>query len=47
MYISKVVIKNFRNFKSFEIELKAFTIIIGENNIGKSNPVVCLCRYGW
>lgn len=37
MYISKVVIKNFRNFKSFEIELKAFTIIIGENNIGKSN----------
>lgn len=37
MYISKVVIKNFRNFKEFEIELKAFTIIIGENNIGKSN----------
>ena len=37
MYINKVVIENFRNFKSFEIELKAFTIIIGENNIGKSN----------
>lgn len=37
MYISKVVIENFRNFRSFEIELKSFTIIIGENNIGKSN----------
>lgn len=37
MYISKVVIENFRNFKSFEIELKPFTIVIGENNIGKSN----------
>lgn len=37
MYISKVVIENFRNFKSFEIELKPFTVVIGENNIGKSN----------
>lgn len=37
MYICKVAVENFRNFKSFEIELKSFTVIIGENNVGKSN----------
>lgn len=37
MYICKVAIENFRNFKTFEIKLKPFTVIIGENNIGKSN----------
>ena len=37
MYINRVVIKNFRNFDLFDIELKPFTVIIGENNIGKSN----------
>lgn len=37
MYISKVKIKNFRNLKEFEIALKSFTTIIGENNVGKSN----------
>lgn len=37
MYISKVSIKNYRNYKEFNIELKPFTILIGENNIGKSN----------
>lgn len=37
MYISKLKIQNYRNFKSFEIQLKPLTLIIGENNIGKSN----------
>ena len=37
VYISKVSIKNYRNYKEFNIELKPFTILIGENNIGKSN----------
>ena len=37
MYISKVDIKNYRNFKDFSIELKPFVTVIGENNIGKSN----------
>ena len=37
MYISKIKIKNFRNLTDFEIELKPFTTIIGENNVGKSN----------
>lgn len=37
MYISRVDINNFRNYEQFSIELKPFTVIIGENNIGKSN----------
>jgi putative ATP-dependent endonuclease of OLD family len=39
MYISKLAIKNFRNFSDppFAIELKPFTVILGENNVGKTN----------
>ena len=37
MYISKLKIFNYRNFSDFEIDLKGLTLIIGENNIGKSN----------
>lgn len=37
MYISQLVIKNYRTFNEFKIELKPLTLIVGENNIGKSN----------
>lgn len=37
MYISKLKIKNYRNFNQFEIDLQPFSIIIGENNTGKTN----------
>lgn len=39
MYIKEVKIKNYRNFGDppFIIELKPFTLILGENNIGKTN----------
>lgn len=37
MYISKVKIQNYRNFSNFDLELKTFTSIIGENNTGKTN----------
>lgn len=37
MYVSKLKIKNYRNFSDFTIKLKPFTLIIGENNVGKSN----------
>lgn len=39
MYISSISIKNYRNYgqEPFTMELKKFTTIIGENNIGKSN----------
>lgn len=41
MYISKLRITNFRTFSdpAFEIILKPFTLILGENNIGKTNLV--------
>lgn len=37
MYISNLTIKNYRNFLDFEINLHPFTVIIGENNSGKTN----------
>lgn len=37
MYISHLSINNFRNFTTFDIDLRPFTLIIGENNTGKSN----------
>lgn len=37
MYISKLTIQNYRTFKDFTIKLKPLTLIVGENNIGKSN----------
>ena len=39
MYIKNVRIKNFRNFKDLTIPLNRFTILIGENDIGKSNLI--------
>jgi len=41
MHISRLRIKNFRTFgdPAFEIALKPFTLILGENNIGKTNLV--------
>ncbi|WP_346655603.1 ATP-dependent nuclease [Lysinibacillus sphaericus] len=36
-YISKVKIKNFRNFLDVEVNLNHKQVIIGENNIGKTN----------
>ena len=37
MFIKDVIIHNFRNFKVCKTELKPFSILIGENDIGKSN----------
>ncbi|QDV78230.1 ATP-dependent nuclease [Botrimarina mediterranea] len=41
MHISQLTIRGFRNFSEdgFEIALKPFTLILGENNIGKTNIV--------
>lgn len=36
-YISKVYIKNFRNFLETEVNLAHKQVIIGENNVGKTN----------
>ena len=32
MYISEVIIDNYRNFEHIEIPLNKFTILIGENS---------------
>lgn len=36
-YISKIKIKNFRNYKDIDVTLNHKQIIIGENNVGKTN----------
>ncbi|WP_139994839.1 ATP-dependent nuclease [Paenibacillus paridis] len=36
-FISRVRIKNFRNFHDIDVELGKKQVIIGENNVGKSN----------
>lgn len=43
MYISRIQIRNFRNFKSLDLSLKAQTnCLIGENNSGKTNFIYAL-----
>ena len=44
MHIKQLSIKNFRNFgnQPFEIELKPFTLILGENNVGKTNLITAI-----
>jgi putative ATP-dependent endonuclease of the OLD family len=38
MFISRVVIKNFRNFKELDVNLhQGLTCVVGENNCGKTN----------
>ncbi|MEQ8477450.1 MAG: AAA family ATPase [Fulvivirga sp.] len=36
-YISRVEIENFRNFKSIDVRLGHKQVIVGENNVGKTN----------
>ena len=43
MYVSHLQINNFRNFTNFDIDLHPFTLIIGENNTGKSNLLEAIC----
>lgn len=47
MYINKVHIENFRNFKSIDIELNKYTTIIGENDAGKSNFIDSIYFYDY
>ncbi|WP_226916075.1 AAA family ATPase [Pseudoalteromonas undina] len=37
MYIKKVTINNYRNFRSFVAQLQQLTVVIGENDTGKTN----------
>jgi putative ATP-dependent endonuclease of the OLD family len=42
MYLSRVVIKNFRNFSSLDVSLKRNVVVVGENGVGKSNLIYAL-----
>ena len=42
LYISRVVIKNYRNFKNLDVKLQHKSVIVGENNIGKTNFIKAL-----
>lgn len=37
MYINKVKINNYRSFRSFEAQLQKLTVVVGENDTGKTN----------
>ncbi|MEM6189194.1 ATP-dependent nuclease [Shewanella scandinavica] len=37
MYIKKVTIHNYRSFRNFEAKLQQLTVVIGENDTGKTN----------
>lgn len=41
-FISRVVINNFRNFKQVDVDLTTKQVILGENNIGKTNFIKAL-----
>lgn len=42
MYISSICIENFRNFRKIEVNLQRKTILLGENNSGKTNLMLAL-----
>ena len=42
MYLSRVQIKNFRNFAKVDVELDANIVMVGENRVGKSNFIFAL-----
>ncbi|MQR85937.1 AAA family ATPase [Bacillus megaterium] len=41
-FISRATIKNFRNFKNIDVDLTSKQVILGENNIGKTNFIKAL-----
>jgi putative ATP-dependent endonuclease of OLD family len=42
MFISRIEISNFRNFEHLDVKLGRTTVVVGENNIGKSNLLYAL-----
>ena len=37
MHLSRIYVKNFRNFQLLDVELGPTSVIVGENNVGKTN----------
>lgn len=42
MYLSRINIQNFRNFRDLDVELGGNIVIVGENRVGKSNLLLAL-----
>ncbi|WAX94234.1 AAA family ATPase [Aminobacter sp. NyZ550] len=42
MQLSRIIIRNFRNFKSLDVKLSGDVVIVGENRVGKSNLIHAL-----
>ena len=42
MRISRIIIKNFRNFKSLDVKLGDHAVVLGENKVGKTNLLFAL-----
>ena len=42
MRLSRIIIKNFRNFKSLNIRLGEHAVVLGENKVGKTNLLFAL-----
>ena len=42
MHLSRVTIKNFRNFKCLDVSLDAHAVVLGENKVGKTNLLFAL-----
>lgn len=42
MRLSRIVIKNFRNFKHLDVRLGRHAVVLGENKVGKTNLLFAL-----
>jgi len=42
MWLSRIIIKNFRNFKSLDVRLGKHAVVLGENKVGKTNLLFAL-----
>jgi putative ATP-dependent endonuclease of the OLD family len=43
MRLSRIIIKNFRNFRSLDVKLGEHAVVLGENKVGKTT---CCLRSG-
>lgn len=44
MKLDSVYIKNFRNINELDLKLSDFNVLVGENNVGKTNILTAICR---
>jgi putative ATP-dependent endonuclease of the OLD family len=42
MWLSRIAIKNFRNFKLLDAKLGEHAVVLGENKVGKTNLLFAL-----